>query len=541
MSTENTIGVWGEGHRVYAKSELYDRNSQEPQIGKVLPEVPSLVIDKELNALYDVVSVNKTTREIVLKPVTYVTDPNAVRFVSYGNDRFHLLYDERVDPTLLKVDGKLTFFAPTDVEYRLVKRMTGEEDVVISVHMDSDGNVLGNRVPVLKLNENEVRCAQCYTNERVADGDVIVLEVFDSEGVMSAICHLHCTRASVLNDLSAAANPITAFVATANQEQGTDWVLYLDQPKEHLQIYPELVYENGDRRKLTIDNASTFLFGLEGISEALKFVGRRFPVVIKHFLPPNQPAIGAQGEGQRFVVIENDIVIGERPTFDTSKILVVPTYDRATLKWVLRFFHYNTARSNFMDVTDKVAILSPFSGVVMNTPQTVNFKYSYTTPTGDQGSYTQTVVVILDNPDTAEPYKIKDSTDSVIVYGAITSNLSRPEIYYDSATPRHFISTAKFPSVDKFIEGFYTNISPPRVGNEIEVPAPTHFIVRNVVGQSIVSAPIPIAEYNQNFTLMSAGDDTYVNGNVVVEFLRYENAKYNILFGAPVDVRASAG
>jgi hypothetical protein len=90
------------------------------------------------------------------------------------------------------------------------------------------------------------------------------------------------------------------------------------------------------------------------------------------------------------------------------------------------------------------------------------------------------------------------------------------------------------------LDNFYYRTTPPYIAPaETTAPDPTHFVIRDGVnGRVLTAAPVEIATYDQEFTLLSNNNDPaqFNNSTVIVEFLLDEGNTYAILFGVPVEV-----
>jgi hypothetical protein len=89
-----------------------------------------------------------------------------------------------------------------------------------------------------------------------------------------------------------------------------------------------------------------------------------------------------------------------------------------------------------------------------------------------------------------------------------------------------------------FLDNFYYNAEPPKNGNESVAPAPTHFIVRTTEGIPLLPTELSINSFSDELKLASITDEPnrYVGSTLIVEFLKIDNDKTEILYGVPVDV-----
>ena len=154
--------------------------------------------------------------------------------------------------------------------------------------------------------------------------------------------------------------------------------------------------------------------------------------------------------------------------------------------------------------------------------------------------YRQNVFITLRPYSEFVRYVISDNENLEPTYGADSSIMRRPIIYYDSEIEQYFIPSSRFENKEAFLEAFYFNANPPfDVRETLSAPVPTHFTIRAIDSlNTMIATPIEIDSYTKAWNII---DQYYpsalVNGNVIVEFLyRISDTDYSILYGVPVDV-----
>ena len=555
MSDTNQLLLFGpDSPAIYPFTSIYDPdiNGADPESsGKTVPHVDSIVVYDQLPgvaiALGVVKSVHPVTRKATIVPGRFIseTDTASDRIIGYGNDIFMLFYDERTTPKRLVIDSKLIIFGNNSAEYRLMKADNEGVESAISLYINSENQVESERVPIEETGVTAVRrCANCYTTSTLTVGDRVTLELYDAAGILTARITLIAEPATILNDLSSAANPIVDFTALANQQEGAEstdpWFLYSDQNPSNLTIFPKLHFANGATQVISVDNQSCFIYGLGDVNTQL--IGREYPILLKYFLADRVQSPIAQGDAARFITYENVIKINARTQYGYSKISVVPTWNSGTSRWQLRFFAYYQSRNSFLDITSQVTYDgTAFSGTTLGTRQNLVLNAPQVLVGGGTGTYVQTLSILLDTVNSSMPYTIASTAESVLIYGVTDVSHTRPRIWYDAAIGKYFVPTSAFANVDKFIENFYINADAPWLSaSETEPPTPTHFILRDAAGGApLMVNPIAIAQYNAQLTLTTVGGtNQYLNSTVLVEFLLHTGGQYQVLYGVPVSVIA---
>ena len=530
---------------VYLKSNIYDPDVDTviTGIGKVIPAVGSIVCELDASGsftLWVVESVNQTTKKATLGPPKFVTDgTSADKLVSYGNNTLMLYFDDRQTPTRLICDSKFVVIGSNSAEYRLVATRSGLP-VVISSLIDGTGNIIGDRIPIVDSGVAGIKkFSDCYTTVNLVPGELILLQIYDSAGVVTTVVRLEARRADVLNDLLSGSNPIVDFDARVDQKDGAYWVLYTGQGTNEFTVYPEIYYADGTKEVVSIDNVNGFIFGLENVDTSN--TNAEYPVLVKYFIG-DEPSVIAQGDTNRFLTLDRILKIKPRSSFRYSKISVVPRWESTLSRYVLDFYAYYESRDKFeiLSSNDVTYVGATFNGSLYGTLQNLTIRASVIDDNGSVVSYTQSVSIQLNN-DANLPYVIKDTSGSAFTYGSNTPPHVRPSIKYDNTRSIYFIPTSLFGTEASFVDNFYTQASPPYLAiTETVAPAPTHFIVRDAAtGQVLVADPVSTAGYAAQLaflTNVSASD--YLNKSVIVEFLKEDSGNYKILYGVVVAIGA---
>ena len=556
MSDSTTVSVRIDGQTVIIynnrQPDVYDFvdifDPDNPVSGKNFPSLKSLVLKG--GTLYYVSARDTSTYRVTLTPVNYtVSEDNIVKIISYGNDKFCLYQDERTDPHKLVVDAKLLFYGNNLIEYSLYKVNVDGQEEIISMYLDSAGNYVSDRVPMGMVSAQYPAYkfpTNCHTAHDLSEGDIVTLRVYNNLGNQASEVTLFVRDAPWLNDLNSRMNPIMKLDAECLQMNGDDFWVYAKQDPSHLNIRPYLLYADGTKEYINIDNTQCFLYGLEGFIPSYK--GYSQQLVLKYFLNYRETAAGQSSvNGRRFLTCtKNLIVVANKNTYGV-KVSTIPVYDLAAGAWKLRFFGYSDKRDTVYDITDYITINqnTPFDGTsnAWGREQHIEFDYDLQEVYGTDDALpgAQAIwITVWDPMAKYERYTFRDSATSKKVYGVDGSITRRPIIHYDTNLKQYFIPSTIFQNWNAVVESFYTLACPPYdKKSETIAPTPTHFTIRDAYsGQMLIGGPIPASEYGQLWPVL-VGTQKMVGQVVIVEFLQLINGTMQLLYGVPVDVKES--
>jgi hypothetical protein len=532
----------------YAEADIFDPNN--PTSGKYFPSLYSLVMKTDGSAWY-VATRDESTFKVTLKPISIVTtdteSTDTVKIVSYGNDYYCLYQDTRVSPYKLVADAKILFYGNNLKEYDLVHTNANGEDEIISMYLDSNDQFTSNRIPMSPISDKYQAYrfpTNCHTTVNLTEGEPITMRVFNNLGNLAATLTIFVRDAIWLNDLRSHTNPIVKLDAECLQVRGDDFYIKERQDPANLNIKPYLLYADGSKVYLNIDNMQCFLYGLEHFVPS--YPGYSQTLVIKYFLNYRETAINQSNVNnvQFLTCTKNLVVIKDKEDYSV-KISVIPRYDAATETWKLGYFLYTDDRDAVYEITDAVQYQTDNA---FNGSQTkwgveqlciIDYDLQSVLNTSDPLPGSQVFYITVYTPTKYDRYLIRDNQDTAIVYGADSSLCRRPIIHYDVTRNQYYIPTSIFQNKESVIESFYRKARPFfDTRTETEPPTPTHFTIREAVGgKQIVTSPIDLDNYGAAWNTI-VGDEVNAGGVLVVEFLQLVDSTYVILYGVPVDVRA---
>ena len=526
----------------YAEADIYDPDN--PSSGKYFPSLNSIVIKTD-GSLWYVSDRNETTYKVTLSPCSIYTasiEESTVQVVSYGNDKFCLYQDKRVSPYKLVVDAKLLFYGISLKEYVLVRKNSEGEEEIISMYLDSTDKFVSNRIPLTAVSEDMNAYnfpTNCHTTAELTEGEAITLRVYNTLGNVAAELVVFVRNATWLNDLKSITNPIVEFNATCLQEVGNDWYIYERQDSSHLNIQPYLVYADGTKTYLPIDQMKCFMYGLDDFIPS--YPGFTQTIIFKYFLGKNESATTPG----TYLSCTKKVKVLKKESHYSGKISTIPVYSKSIGKWTLRFFLYSDKRDKCYDITNDCVLNEDFkfdgSYNSYGTEQhvVVDYDMQNVLNTEDSMPGSQTLYITVWNPSEYERYTFRDNSDSDVIYGVDGSVTRRPIINYDTDNKTYFIPTSIFKNKEAVIESFYTKARPfYDTRMESVAPTPTHFVMRDAnSGQQLNANPIALTEYGKEFSKITSDDTDYIDQTVIIEFLQEVQGTYLILYGVPVDVR----
>ena len=525
----------------YLESDVYDPTN--PSSGKYFPSLYSIVIKTD-GSLWYVSARNEIDYSVTLTPCNIITADDvetAAKIVSYGNDKYCLYMDTRVSPYKLIVDAKVLFYGNSLKEYTLSIPDEDGTNQIISMYLDSTDKFVSDRIPMTSISP-DIKAykfpTNCHTTKKLTEGDVVTLTVYNNLGNVAATLNLYVRNAVWLNDLNSWTNPIVEFGVSCLQERGNEFYVKERQDPSHLNIQPYLVYSDGTKTLVNIDNQQCFMYGLEDFLPS--YPGYSQQLIFKYFLGKNESALGTN---DKFLVCSKKLVVVKTKDDYSFKVSVVPKYNDTTSQWYLRFFLYTDDRNGCYDITDQVTYDKNFgfngSADRWGVEQHVVIDYETSVPLNlnEELPGSQSFYITVNDPKYYERYTIRDGEDSPMIYGSDGSVVRRPVLHYDRDLDVYFIPTSIFHNKEAVIESFYTLARPFfDTRTESAPPIPTHFIVRDSSnGQQLVHSATDLNDFGAAMNFIGT-DRVPARGTVIVEFLKLIKDTYVVLYGVPVDV-----
>lgn len=531
---------------VHYIDEIFDPD--KPVSGKYFPTIYSIVIDGQGNVWY-VSARDETTYRSTLKPIHLVTsedDEDTVKIISYGNDKYCLYQDTRVSPYKLVCDAKILFYGNNLKEFELIHNDDEGNQEIISMYLDSNDSFVTSRIPLAPISSEYHAYkfpTNCHTTVDLVEGEPVTMNVYNNLGNIAATLTIYVRNGVWLNDLQSRTNPIVALDAECLQTVGSDFYVKERQDPAHLNIRPYLLYADGAKSYIPIDNKQCFLYGLEYFVPS--YPGYSQTLIIKYFLNYRETStVHTTVNNIKFISCTKKLLVVKDKEDYSFKLTAIPKFNLASQSWELHFFLYTDDRESCYDVDDYVTYDDGFNFDGSNAKWgyeqrvMVNYDFQHVLDTTDPLTGTQVFYVTVNHPNNYERYTFRENKDSEIVYGGDSALSRRPVIWYDSSISKYFIPTSIFHNKEAVIESFYRKACPfYDTRTETEAPTPTHFVIRDPVsGQQLISAPIDLNNYGVAFTMLM-GTPSLSNSTVLVEFEQLLDGTYLLLYGVPVDIR----
>lgn len=543
---EQEIGFW-------KKSDLYDPNNpptSASSTNRIVPALESIVIDG--NVLYTVAAVS-SDYETTLQPIELSDETGGyglASVISYGNDVFRAYYDTRTLPYRLTVDRRCLIYGGAPSFYTLTRYPNTTNAIVISQYFSTTGVYTSSNIPMLEISSGSGMwwCQPCQIPQTLTDNEELLLTVYNETGATIATVTVFAKQSDIVNDTLLYQPRIVDLQVRASQmDTAGNCYLFEKQDPGDLEITGLLVYDNGSTRPILVDDAQTWLFGIEDLIAS--YAGLTQSAMIKYFLASNET--GVQSSSTESAVTITSTAISREFTVKVYpnkigtpvKVTVIPEWDANTSTYTLQYFLYTTARSAAVRVTPNVTITGgSYDGGNFTTVQSFSFSLdlnqvdpsTYTMPT----IYAQNCVIKLQPVSALVKFTLQDALSSQYVYGQDNSSTRRPMIVYDTTLTQYFIPSSVFMTEEAVLQSFYFNASPPYdPTSENAPPTPTHFLIRDAfTGAMLTSAVLPLSNYTQAFNLLGGSTGDFIGVTVIFEFIQQVSGVNNILYGVPVDV-----
>lgn len=542
---------------VYPRAAIYDPTWEDPSYAnyqgqKIVPAVGSIVQDSDLTPLW-VISIDQITYVPTYTAVPLSTqNDNVVSMLNWGNAVLRLYIDYRNAPYPVTPDSKCIFIGKSPRFYTLSRYPNTAQETIISQYYDQSGKLSSHMVPLKALDETNSSwyLQRSHINQLLDDNEEILVKVYNEDGVEVYTALLFAKESAVINESVVYAPTIIGMTVSATQRLANgDFYLYETQDFASLGFQVTLVYDDGTTYQVPIDDVKCVLYGEEDFISS--FSGLRQFVTIKYYRSEHEaidPSL-ADATGSMIsakvpvTVIPNTLGV-------TTKITVIPSYNASTARYILRYYMYFADGRAAIDITGNISIISGtigttsanfgqwqsyVVGVDMNQVDPTNF------PTSTL--YQQNIVIQFAPPTSLVRWQIRDSATSQYIYGQDNSTTRRPSVRFDRTLGQAFIPSYVFGNLQAFTKSFYTQASPPYDPSVELIPqAPTHFLLRDALtGNMIITAPLPMASFNQPFNILNDKTGLYIGATVIVEFLNVISSTVKrTLYGVPVEMTAGS-
>ena len=455
--------------------------------------------------------------------------------------------DTRSLPYPVTPDSKCVFIGKSPRSYTLTRYAGTSNETIISQYFDSTGTFVSQNVPLSPLTSENSSWYLPRSNISVVpyDNEEIALKVFDESGAEVYAAKLFAKQSAVVNEEVLYAPQIVGITVGGNQKlTNGNFYVYEKQDFNSLGLYVTLVYSDGTTSQIPVDGTKCIMYGQNDFISS--YAGLTQNILIKYFRSNNEsisPAV-ADATGN-MIAVTVPVTVIPNGIATTAKIVPLPVYNSSNARYAMRYYIYFGDGRSHIDVSGDVTFVNSnlytdttYFGVTqtvtMSLDMSVVLPATYPTST----IHTQTLTIQFNAPTSLVKWWFSDSTTSPFVYGLDNSTSRRPLLKYDSTINQYFIPSGTFGNTAAFLNSFYTQASPPYDPTVSQIPqVPTHFTIRDLyTGQSLVSGPIPIANYATAFNLIESTNGIHSTGIVIVEFINVVSSSIsNVLLGVPVD------
>jgi len=367
------------GFRQWAREELVAVNST----GKWVPNPGDLVFDKA-QGFFTVDEVDYSTGYSVLTkwdPPTDNNDDAGDRLVAigpgYSSESYRMFLDTSVTPFTFAPDRRLKFYGSTVDHYKVFKGadISETQGLVLSAMFDTAGNFLGDKIPVERIQDNEWALAVGYTNEPLANGELVTLVGYDDAGGALSQAQLLVINSKAIRQADASKKYVRAIALESTHLSAADRQVIefpLNVTVESLPLTAVAYYSDGTQYRSTIDNNR---FKLHGLRDYIATeVGQEFPMVLAYNLADNEVAVTGVISANRRLVMD---YIARTVTADGAyevKLFAFPVWVNAATGYKMEYWLYNLDRQLLFNVTPYMELgvnSNPFDPKAYGTVQTI--------------------------------------------------------------------------------------------------------------------------------------------------------------------------
>lgn len=281
-----------------------------------------------------------------------VTDTDFL-FVNYDN----LRYPAEVHHAMRAYGSNTSYymlFLGTDIN-----RETG---TVVSVRYAANGDVEGPQIPMELIDDTNpdraiFRPASCNVDRVMPDGEIVTLVAYnDTHGL---ICYqpLLVVNSAAAKDVNPYTNYVTGIHLESPYQSPTD-AMQLIIPENFLntslikEAYVD--YRDGSKRKITLGTSGMELHGWD--THSGQWAGQEFTIVLTYQLGSDEVApLSEVGEGGKPHVYATYTVTTKPADPQSSvKLYACPAWVSDAQGYTMRYWLYNLAQTEFVEVTDKV-------------------------------------------------------------------------------------------------------------------------------------------------------------------------------------------
>lgn len=482
-------------------------------LNKHVPKVRDHLINPVTNQRYRVTAVDPLTLIPTYEDIGSNTSTEG-ELLSAGvgaqPDTYRAYLDTSVTPHKLHVDARLKLHSTEAAYVKIFKgaNISGTGHVLGMLY-DQNGTFLTHNIPLVLVamdtHENHAIKAvpTCYTNEQLADGELITVVVYTAEGGEVSRRSLWINNSSFIPGISADTRYVSHVSLVSPFMSPTDESVIeypVNVPLQALNMFGQVHYSDGSHVQLPVDGGKFSLLGLERFVGT--YPGQHVPLVLRYKLDVGEVAYGQliSADGKH-ISEPYDLVTTEQRGAFTVKLSGYPMWRTDLGEYQMRWFMTDLNRDVMFDVTPYVYynqssdVFNPVGyGVVQRLSIRVNLKdvsqalQSYT--------HTQTQSVVLTSPGSVPGanWKVAFEQNQVPLFGETLSaqvNMINQNLW------RLNIRSGITNFGDWLNRMFYDSKPLYDLRREARAPEPTHMAL--FIGAA--RSEIPVSYWNQEFTV----------------------------------------
>jgi len=340
---------------------------------KYVPNVNDLVVNITEQDMQYVTAVDQTTLNPTLKDwaaipastldtIDILLGPGP----SYARDSYRAYLNTAVLPYSMTLDRRLYIHAvnATSVKVYLQNSTTGVDEV-ISTYYDTQGNLLGQSVPLeLVSMPNGQNYAtktprSFYTTRNIPTSTVLTVIAYDDEDQPCSKVQVMVEQTSAVPASDASLKYITGISMTSpflSESDPTVLEVPMNVLISNLSLMGVVNYSDGSSIKLPVDGTKFSIAGIQDQGYVATVVGMEFPIVLTYALSTGEVAYGTStGVNNVFTQEYTGRTIKTDGVY-TPKLFGYPVWIDGTNGYRLEWYYYNLDRDIAQLVTPYVKI-----------------------------------------------------------------------------------------------------------------------------------------------------------------------------------------
>jgi len=466
----------------------------------------------------------------------------------YRSESFRMLLDTSVIPHGLQPDRRTRLYGKDATRYKVFKGTNiGQTGEVISAYY-MNGSFLGDYIPLELVamehkdsqNISVKACMRGYTMQKLEDGDLVTLVVYDDEGGPLSIQKFTIYNTGWIRASEEGKKYISSIAIDSPFLSNAD-PKYLDfpinLPVAGLQLMGVVNYSDGSKRRIPIDGTKFNLYGIDNYVASIE--DQVIPLSLAYKLGPEEYTYNASPSINKHM---SERYWARTRMLDGAysvKLFAYPTWVSALVGYRMQFFLYNLDREEVYNVTSLIELAegsAPFDGTAFGVVQKLRYVVDLNKVDGKFAAYrhpqTFEVALLAPGSQNTNNWSIGFSPGQDPPYGLGLSakmtfvNVNQWKLKIDCGLP----------NLQRWLDEVFYNTQPLyNAEREARAPEPNYFVL--VFGGREIE--YPISQWNAELLVPN---DLLQGQLVYIRFLRREpTAGYQLGISAlPVHINQVA-